>query len=248
MANENGRPDGCLISLLRSLLGNGERHVQNEGTPAAGSSGPAWASQELPYGLRDSLLSPAELSFYRVAMTALSGRAVLCPKVRLADLFYVHRPDINVQFFNGIAQKHVDYVLCDPETLRPLAGVELDDSSHLRDDRQRRDIIVERIFSAAKLPLVRFPASVGYAVRDLDAAFLPYLNRSSQPSPQFVDVYSPAPPGPPFAEKPPICPNCGLPMVLRKAARGARRGEPFYGCVNYPRCHQVRRIDTVRGS
>ncbi len=39
--------------------------------------------------------------------------------------------------------------------MQPLAGVELDDSSHNRKDRQDRDVFVEQAFSAAQLPLGR---------------------------------------------------------------------------------------------
>lgn len=33
------------------------------------------------------------------------------------------------------------------------------------------------------------------------------------------------------------CPVCGGPTVRRVAKRGRRRGNRFYGCVAYPRCH-----------
>jgi restriction system protein len=40
----------------------------------------------------------------------------------------------------------------------------------------------------------------------------------------------------PAAATGPTCPRCGSTMVLRTAQRGARQGEQFYGCANYPRC------------
>lgn len=42
----------------------------------------------------------------------------------------------------------------------------------------------------------------------------------------------------PQPNNPPICPRCGIPMVLRVASRGAHIGESFYGCSNYPRCDE----------
>ena len=38
----------------------------------------------------------------------------------------------------------------------------------------------------------------------------------------------------------PLCPSCGVPMVLRTARRGGHLGEQFYGCANYPKCRQMR--------
>jgi len=35
------------------------------------------------------------------------------------------------------------------------------------------------------------------------------------------------------SEKPP-CPMCGQPMLLRKARRGPKTGQPFWGCSGYP--------------
>lgn len=38
----------------------------------------------------------------------------------------------------------------------------------------------------------------------------------------------------------PVCPMCGVPMVLRTAKRGSHQGNQFYGCANYPSCRQTR--------
>ena len=37
-----------------------------------------------------------------------------------------------------------------------------------------------------------------------------------------------------------ICPECGAPMVVRTAQRGARTGERFLGCSTYPKCRGTR--------
>jgi hypothetical protein len=36
-----------------------------------------------------------------------------------------------------------------------------------------------------------------------------------------------------------LCPKCGVPMVRRKAVRGKNAGNEFYGCPNYPHCHEI---------
>jgi hypothetical protein len=84
-----------------------------------------------------------------------------CPKVGLGNLFYVKRDDYSKYqtYTNRVDRKHVDFLLCDPRTMRPLDGLELDDRSHQRSDRQQRDEFVESVFTAARLPLVRIPAN-----------------------------------------------------------------------------------------
>ncbi len=37
----------------------------------------------------------------------------------------------------------------------------------------------------------------------------------------------------------PVCPRCNVPMIRRTAKTGARAGQPFYGCRNFPRCREI---------
>ena len=41
----------------------------------------------------------------------------------------------------------------------------------------------------------------------------------------------------------PFCPMCGVPMVVRTATRGVRKGKQFFGCRNYPHCREIINID-----
>jgi hypothetical protein len=143
----SSEPQGCLFSFLRLF---------------SGASAPA-SDQPLPYEIRDDFLSPAELAFYRILAGTVQGRFTICPKVRLADIFYVSRPHENVAARNRIQQKHVDFLLCDPTTLRPRLAIELDDASHQRPDRRDRDLFVDDVFQAAQLPILHIPAARSYS-------------------------------------------------------------------------------------
>lgn len=190
--------------------------------------GPAAAGTELPFRLRDDFLSPAEYSFYRVLLNAVGTRATVCPKVNLADLFFVVRRNENRSMHNKIDRKHVDFLLCDPATMRPQCGIELDDSSHARRDRQDRDELVDRVFQAAGLPLVRVPAQSAYSPTALLSLLEQHLVGGATAK---------LPPTP--AAEPPRCPKCGVPMVQRTAKKGANVGQSFYGCPNYPQCREI---------
>lgn len=39
-----------------------------------------------------------------------------------------------------------------------------------------------------------------------------------------------------------VCPRCGGKLVMRNSTRGARVGEGFLGCENYPRCQYTREL------
>ena len=120
-----------------------------------------------PYGLRDHFLSPAELSFHHVLRTIVRDSETLLTKVNLNDLFFVRRPHKNKGAHNKINRKHVDFVLCDTKSMQPLIAIELDDRSHNRPDRQKRDEFVDGVFEAADLPLLHIKAARSYNPKEL---------------------------------------------------------------------------------
>ncbi len=74
----------------------------------------------------------------------------------MADILKVIPESNNQQGYrNKIEKKHVDFVLCEKKRLNYIAAIELDDSSHKRKDRVKRDKFVNNAFREAKLPLIR---------------------------------------------------------------------------------------------
>jgi hypothetical protein len=189
----------------------------------------------LPYRVRDDFLSPAEFSFYKVLSSLGGTRLVIQSKVRLADVFFVSRPHENATFFNRIAQKHLDFLVCDAVTMKPLLGIELDDASHKRNDRQERDDFVERVFEGAGLPLLRLPVQREYNTRDIAAQIAPLLKDKVG-----VPLASPQPENNIQVGSIPLCPKCNIPMVVRTVSQGEHKGKQFYGCQNYPRCREMK--------
>lgn len=45
-----------------------------------------------------------------------------------------------------------------------------------------------------------------------------------------------------IAEEAPRCPKCGAPMRQRTIKKGARQGETFWGCTDYPKCDGTRQM------
>ena len=206
---------------------------------------PADEPSELPYRLKTELLSAAELEFYRVLRLAVGAWAVICPKVGLGDLFYPQTGNrsANASYRNRINRKHVDFVLCDRHAMRPLVGIELDDASHGRANRQTRDEFVDGVFAAAGLPLERFRAASSSDGAELAAV----LGRQAAAAAAAAgpegeaaaDAAGPAAEG--AAQEAPLCPKCGKVMVVRIGRRkGPHLGERFWGCPSFPRCRGVR--------
>lgn len=208
----------------------------------------AESAEVLPYRLRDDFLSPAEFSFYKVLSSTLGSRFTVQSKVRLADIFFAARPRENVAYLNRIAQRHVDFLVCDAVTMKPLLGIELDDASHQRDRRQQRDEFVERVFQAAGLPLLRFPVQREYNPREIATQIAPFFKDkiASSAEPQPTSTIAAAPTNGSPNDAAPLCPKCGIPMVLRTATQGEYKGRQFYGCANYPRCREVKPVPSQK--
>ena len=226
----NSERDGCLAAILKML----------------GLSKLPTVEEPPPYHQRDDFLSPAELSFYHVLKNTVSDGATVCAKVSLQDLFFAKTGDHsqNRSWMNRIDRKHVDFLLCDPDTMRPLIGVELDDASHQRAKQKERDQIVNRAFEVSGLPLVRVTAQAQYNTRELEALLWRAMeSASTEPPAQAKAVQEPSPDA---LSAPPACPRCGTPMVLREVKKkGPRQGTKFWGCPNFPKCRGVREIDST---
>jgi predicted RNA-binding Zn-ribbon protein involved in translation (DUF1610 family) len=209
----------------------------------SGDNGKEADKPEFPYQLHNDFLSAAEQSFYLVLRSVVADRALICAKVSLGDLFTAKVSDQSQYrtYTNKIDRKHVDFLLCDLQTAKPLVGIELDDRSHQRADRQARDKFVNGVFAAARLPLIRVPVRRGYQVSELVALFSPYLPTLSarEVQPVVSKITSPVAATTPAASAVPKCPKCGGEMVLRTAKSGANAGNQFWGCSNYPQCKSM---------
>lgn len=121
--------------------------------------------------------------------------------------------------------------------MKPLFGLELDDTSHNRNDRQERDEFVESVCKAAGLPLLRLPVRREYNSREVAAQIAPFVRDkvsiSIPPQPETNQQVSSVP----------LCPKCGIPMVLRTVVQGAYKGKQFYGCKNFPRCREMKLVN-----
>ena len=148
MSQSLDQKPGCL-GFLQKLFGSLE----------GGGAGVDWPYVRQPKGL----LSKGEFSFFRVLQQACGDRYVVCPKVGLVDLLTVKKVTEKWQSYrNKIDRKHIDFVLCDAQTMQVVAAVELDDKSHDSDRARQRDAVKNKACAAAGLPLIRFKAQRAY--------------------------------------------------------------------------------------
>lgn len=132
-----------------------------------------------PYDCAPSLLTPPEQYFYKVLSSVIQDRAIIMAKVRIADILRV-RSDIPEKtfwrHFSQISQKHIDFVLIHPQTFETLCLIELDDKSHTKSDRIKRDRFVNQIMYKAGLPLHRFQVRRRYSRDNISEMLRAYFS------------------------------------------------------------------------
>ncbi|EPZ8357891.1 DUF2726 domain-containing protein [Enterobacter hormaechei] len=109
----------------------------------------------------ETLMTAREQHFLRrLSQQVDERRWRLCPQVRVADIARIspairERSTAWWQLFRMASQWHCDVVIVDRESFRIVAAVELDDASHLKQRRVRRDILLEEVLRQAGIPLIR---------------------------------------------------------------------------------------------
>jgi len=117
------------------------------------------------YERQQTLLTPAERVFMKSLKRVVGGQLWIAAKVRVADVLRVEKVRSEKKFwraFTKISSKHLDFVLTTQDDYRILACIELDDSSHARADRKKRDRFLDAAFQQSGIPLVRFRVRRGY--------------------------------------------------------------------------------------
>lgn len=126
---------------------------------------------------RDQFLSLDELNLHRSLARAIGSRAIICPKVRAADVLAVLNASTNLDDAIAIDRKSVGFLLCDTESMRPSVAVSL-----LPDGESLKSRLVgkvERALCAAGIPVV-FVSPEECSVEDLRNQILPMLAESSR--------------------------------------------------------------------
>lgn len=137
--------------LIRKLTAAGVKLGDVEHLMAHGAF---WVRQE-------QLMTDREIHFMQGLFRMVDMRRwYLCPQVRVADIVEIsprvrNRGRTWWKLFHMAAQWHCDVVIVDRRSFRVVAAVELDDASHLKMRRQRRDILLEEVLRQAGIPLLR---------------------------------------------------------------------------------------------
>lgn len=174
---------------------------------------------EFPYK-RTKLLTDAELQLFHFMENNLCqiDRIIILAKVRLADIAEVDtRVTLKKEFLWKITNKHVDFLICDKNTLDIICAVELDDYTHETQEAKERDIFIMQVLDAVGIKTVRIRTKIR-AIEKRDLVLVDdYINRKLAPK----------------------CPYCGKQMYPKES----RTGHRFYACEDFINCRRTIDID-----
>ena len=175
---------------------------------------------ERSYILRPNYLTAVEKQFFRFLLDHFSSDHVVLAKVAFSEIFSVAKPNENVKLVQKLQQKSIDFLLLDNEKMTPLLALELDDLKQIELGSSNR--LVDEICITSGLEIMHILVSPYYDSERIRRRLAIVKGKpiESNPTKKFS----------------PICPNCGITMVLRFDKEGPIHGNQYYGCLNYPEC------------
>lgn len=141
-----------LFQLLKNKNNRSSNNKIEDETKEKGIS----INEPMPYILTDSILTASEKTLFDILNELLKEKDVtVFAKVRMADIIFIDKQNKNYMYwFNKIKAKHVDFVLCNSENLKPVIAIELDDYTHKYKSRQERDEFVDKVYKHMGLPIL----------------------------------------------------------------------------------------------
>ncbi len=131
--------------------------------------------QDYSYTIRESLLTPTEIQFYKELKQAVDNKFIIFVKVRVADILVPEKGLSKSHWqsaFNKISAKHFDFVLCHSENLKVEVVIKLDDKSNLKSNRIDRDNFLTQAAHSSGLRILRFPVRSSYSMSDIKSKIL----------------------------------------------------------------------------
>lgn len=116
------------------------------------------------YEKKTYLLTQSELKFYKLLKSITDKNNLnLFSQVALYEII----KSKNIKYFNKIKSKTIDFVITDVNCKIKLC-IELDDPTHIKENRQKRDKFVDNLFKELNIKLIRIPVQSCYKLNELE--------------------------------------------------------------------------------
>lgn len=107
------------------------------------------------YWLKEQVMNTSERALFINLVQTLGQTHLVFSKIRVEDFVEVRNSQLSKSEHWGkrgkIKSRHVDFLVCDKNTSRPVLAIELDGSSHNNYQRQVRDNFLDSVYREAGL-------------------------------------------------------------------------------------------------
>lgn len=127
------------------------------------------------YELRQTLMSSNERIFFEKLRRGIGDKYDIYPQVNLDKIFKIKYLGNRIAFNAAkwaIDRRSIDFLVTKRESQSPYIGIELDDSTHYREDRVTRDEKVNALFRENGIELMRINGVGGISEEELRMKFL----------------------------------------------------------------------------
>lgn len=115
------------------------------------------------YLKKEYLLTQTELKFYKLLKQITDElNLVICPQVTLYEIV----KNKNYKDLNRIQNKTIDFVVTE-KNLKIKLCIELDDYTHKKSKRVKRDEFINKLFADLNIKLIRIPVKNYYDIENL---------------------------------------------------------------------------------
>lgn len=116
------------------------------------------------YEKKTYLLTQNELKFYKLLKNITEKNNLnVFSQVALYEIIKYK----NIKDFNKIKSKTIDFVITDSNCKIKLC-IELDDPTHIKENRQKRDEFINKLFKDLEIKLLRIPTQNYYNIKELE--------------------------------------------------------------------------------
>ena len=126
-----------------------------------------------PFYAKKPLSQPEQVLYFRL-IQALPDHIILA-QVQLSRLLGVKKGNNFQSWNNRINRMSADFVVCNKDS-SIVAVIELDDSTHQREDRQAADEKKDRALASAEVRIVRWQAKSIPDIASIKTTFIPVIS------------------------------------------------------------------------
>ncbi|MCV2883700.1 DUF2726 domain-containing protein [Aestuariibacter sp. AA17] len=141
-----------------------------------------------PFKRKNTLFTQVECTFLDLIEKAVGHQYRIVCRVRLTDVLALRQntdKKTAKHAFSRASGKHLDFVLCDKQTMSPVVAIDLVHAAGKDGYKAQRDWFISGALDAARIPHLRIKVKSGYTTKDIadciEAKLAPIKRKTPKP-------------------------------------------------------------------